>query len=576
MGWCSWNAYHRNFNETVFYETADAMKANGMQAAGYEYINVDGGWWNGSDTGHIGRNATGYFEYNSHKYPHGIRAVADYIHDRGFKYGHYTDSGLTACNRDKPMSQGFEHQDAFLFALEYGADMVKVDACAATLPAEELMTRWKTQLNATGRPVLFSNCHNGCETDGRHDPSSLGGWLPWCAELSNMWRSSRDISAKWSSIMHNLDSLKGRGKVAGPGHWNDPDFLEVGVEGMALTPTSSQQKLDENVAHMTMWSVTSSPLIAGLRMAAGGPGGGHPNATALAILMNADAIRINQQYCDESDCGIANGGDLLSQLQIQAGGVVAEAAPHLVMRAYPTLGECDGKNKWQLSKYSGGGDGAGFLCKLGGGGCFNMQQCSSTVMINKGDYGPKLPSGCQQGSNTLFAITAAGQLTTRMNGPLLGQCLVPVGAPVPQGGGLRLQALNCSESARGQKWRIDPKTHELIWESADSVKCVAIHAKPPQPPHPKPPDPEAAGLPETWAKPLPGREAAVAFLNRGNDPAAFSLTLSEIPWLPKGVKGCVVRDVWAEKNTTTGDGGVLHYPAVRSHQVVLLRLSDCH
>jgi hypothetical protein len=376
--------------------------------------------------------------------------------------------------------------------------------------------------------------------------------------------------------------------VAGPGHWNDPDFLEVGVEGMALTPTSSQQKLDENVAHMSMWSITSSPLIAGLRMAAGGPGGGHPNATALAILMNADAIRINQQYCDQSDCGIANGGDLLSQLQIQAGSVVAvavaeAAAPsELVMRAYPTLGACDGKSKWQLSKYSGGGggggggdDGAGFLCKLGGGDCFNMQRCSSTVMINNGNYGPNLPSGCEGGSNTLFSITATGQLTTRMSGPLLGQCLVPV--DVPQGGGLRLQALNCSESARGQKWRMDPKTHELIYESADSVQCVVIDANSTKPPHPRPkPDPEAGGMPEIWAKPLPGREAAVAFLNRGKEPAAFTLTLSEIPWLPKGVKGCAVRDVWAEKNTTTGDGGVLHFPTVRCHQAVLLRLSDCH
>jgi|EP01047_Picozoa_sp_COSAG01_P059403 alpha-galactosidase len=85
---CSWNAYHRNFNESVFYETADAMVANGMQAAGYEYINVDGGWWGGSDTGHIVRNSSGFFDYNHQKYPHGIKAVADYIHSKGFLYGH--------------------------------------------------------------------------------------------------------------------------------------------------------------------------------------------------------------------------------------------------------------------------------------------------------------------------------------------------------------------------------------------------------------------------------------------------------------------------------------------------------
>ena len=275
-----------------------------------EYINVDGGWWGGSDTGHITRNASGYFEYNTAKYPHGIRAVSDYIHKRGFRYGHYTDAGTHACNRDAPMSEGYEHQDAFLFALEYGADMVKVDACGDTLPPRELVTRWQEQLNATGRAVLFSNCHNGCETDrrGPGNVSSPGGWEPWCAELSNMWRSSADISSAWPSIMHNLDSLKGRGHVAKPGSWNDPDFLvstratacrrsvslcsvarsppvtgsllgcvftpmapaallqEVGVKNMALTPRSSLQKLDENQAHMSMWCITSSPLIAGLRM----------------------------------------------------------------------------------------------------------------------------------------------------------------------------------------------------------------------------------------------------------------------------------------------------------------------
>jgi alpha-galactosidase len=83
-----------------------------------------------------------------------MKALIDYIHSKGLKYGHYTDSGLKACNKDAPMSQGYEHQDAKLFALEYGADMVKVDACAATLPAQELMTRWRDELNKTGRPGL--------------------------------------------------------------------------------------------------------------------------------------------------------------------------------------------------------------------------------------------------------------------------------------------------------------------------------------------------------------------------------------------------------------------------------------
>jgi alpha-galactosidase len=266
-----------------------------VAAAGYEYINVDGGWWSGSDTGTIGRNASGYFEYNTIKYPRGIRAVADYIHKAGFKYGHYTDSGLNACNGDKPMSQGYEHQDATLFALDYGADMIKVDACGASIAALELMQRWNKELNATGRPVLFSNCHNACMTDGcchangTRPPGSraVGGYEEWCGDLSNMWRTSADIKAEWSSIMHNLDSLKGMGAQARPGRWNDPDFLEVGVKGLALTPTSSQQTVDENEAHMSMWCITSSPLIAGMRMAPGGPGGGVANQVRKRVFCDA-------------------------------------------------------------------------------------------------------------------------------------------------------------------------------------------------------------------------------------------------------------------------------------------------
>ena len=155
-----------------------------------EYINVDGGWWGGSDTGHITRNSSGYFEYNTAKYPHGIRAVSDYIHKRGFRYGHYTDAGTHACNRDAPMSEGYEHQDAFLFALEYGADMVKVDACGDTLPPRELVTRWQQQLNATGRPILYSMCNWG-----------VGQPHLWGHEVANSWRTGRDFRMQNCSRM---------------------------------------------------------------------------------------------------------------------------------------------------------------------------------------------------------------------------------------------------------------------------------------------------------------------------------------------------------------------------------------
>lgn len=119
-GWSSWNAFHRNFHEQNFYDAADIMAANGMQAAGYQYINVDGGWWNStkSSNGHnkIYRNSSGFPSWDPVKYPHGLPALIGYIHNKGFKYGHYTDAGTAACDHEGGMSEGYERQDASLFA----------------------------------------------------------------------------------------------------------------------------------------------------------------------------------------------------------------------------------------------------------------------------------------------------------------------------------------------------------------------------------------------------------------------------------------------------------------------------
>ena len=218
MGWCSWNGFHRNFNESLFYAVANALSTNGMSDAGYKYVNVDGGWWAGSDTGHIVRNMTGFPTWNTQKYPNGIPKLVEYIHSKGLKYGHYTDAGKHACNGDAPMSEGFEFEDASLFA-QWGADMLKVDACGDVENHTAIVARWRAAIEATGRPILFSNCHNGCQTDA--GPGHPDSWLPdnQCERDANMWRSSADISATWSSMLHNLDSLKGRGMYAYPGAW---------------------------------------------------------------------------------------------------------------------------------------------------------------------------------------------------------------------------------------------------------------------------------------------------------------------------------------------------------------------
>lgn len=292
MGWSSWNHFHRGYTETVFYDAADAFVSKGLKDVGYEYLNIDGGWWEGSDTGKIARNSTGFVEYNKKKFPKGITAMIDYIHSKGLKYGHYTDAGKAACNKDAPMSEGYEHQDATLFA-SWGIDMIKVDACATTEPAKVLMQRWHDELNATGRPILFSNCRNYCT--GKN-------WDPWCAELTNMWRSSGDIGGSWTKMLKNLDTLKHRGQYGKPGSWNDPDFLEVDNKDFKYDNT--QKSLDMNIAHFSMWAVTSSPLILGNDVS-----NMHDDITN--IVTNKQAIDINQKYA-VNEAYPGNAGDLLS------------------------------------------------------------------------------------------------------------------------------------------------------------------------------------------------------------------------------------------------------------------------
>ena len=291
MGWSSWNAFGRRFTEDVFYNTTDAMVANGMRDAGYEYLNVDGGWWNGSDTGTITRNGSGYATYNRMKYPHGITKVIDYIHSKGMKYGHYTDAGIAACNHDAPMSEYYEPQDVDLF-ISWGIDYIKVDACSTKESPEVLMQRWHTLLNESGRPVLLSNCRNGClTTDGPLDS--------WCQKYTNMWRVSTDITSTWKSMLKNVNNLKGRGQYGKPGSWNDPDNLEVGVGEFEYKGTPSSLAI--NQAHFSLWSVTSAPLITSVDFTK------PVDEELISIFLNKEAISVNQRYLNNSGDQIESG-----------------------------------------------------------------------------------------------------------------------------------------------------------------------------------------------------------------------------------------------------------------------------
>jgi alpha-galactosidase len=233
MGWNSWNKFGCNINDALVRATADAMVSSGMQAAGYQYVNIDDCW------SAMTRDANGNLQADPVKFPNGIKAVADYVHSKGLKFGIYGDRGTTTC-ANYPGSYGHEVQDAATFA-SWGVDYLKYDNCAAVGDMQTDLAKMRDALAATGRPMVFS----------------ISTWwmsLPTFPELGNMWRTTSDITDSFSSVMSIIDTNNNTAQYAGPGHWNDPDMLEVGNGGMTDT---------EYRAHFGMWAIAAAPLIAG-------------------------------------------------------------------------------------------------------------------------------------------------------------------------------------------------------------------------------------------------------------------------------------------------------------------------
>jgi alpha-galactosidase len=269
MGWNSWNKFQCNVDETIIRAMADAMTTNGMKAAGYQYINIDD-CWQGQ------RDARGFIQADPLKFPSGIKALADYVHAKGLKLGIYSDVGYQTCG-GHIASRAHENQDAQTYA-EWGVDYLKYDWCDHDgLEAEAAYSKMRDALHAAGRPIVFSLCEWG----------SNKPW-EWAQNVGHLWRTTTDIFPGFDSVLDHgswqqwgvlriIDAQKPLRAAAGPGHWNDPDMLEVG-NGMSG---------GEDRAHFSMWCMLAAPLISGNDLADMAP-------ATLAILDNKDVIAVDQ------------------------------------------------------------------------------------------------------------------------------------------------------------------------------------------------------------------------------------------------------------------------------------------
>jgi alpha-galactosidase len=262
MGWNSWNHFAERVDDAVVRRAADAMVSSGMAAAGYAYINIDDTWESGRDPG-------GNIVPNR-KFPD-MKALAYYVHARGLKLGIYSSPGPVTCGGYEG-SYGHEEQDARTYA-GWGIDYLKYDWCSAgrIYPTTELRAVYQKMgeaLGRCGRAIVFSLCEYGMVDVWTWGPR-VGG---------NLWRTTGDISDNWKS-MSDIGFNQGRlAPYAGPGHWNDPDMLEVGNGGMTA---------EEYRTHFSLWSMLAAPLMAGNDL-------GGMSAETREILTNREVIAIDQ------------------------------------------------------------------------------------------------------------------------------------------------------------------------------------------------------------------------------------------------------------------------------------------
>jgi len=276
MGWNSWNHFACKVTEADMRSAADAIVSTGMKSAGYIYVNIDD-CWQGK------RDEKGVIHPNQ-KFPD-MKGLSDYVHAKGLKLGIYSSPGPKTCGGYEG-SFGHEDLDAQTYA-HWGIDYLKYDYCSFRGDVPAQMAAYKKMheaLQETSRPIVFSLCQYGMDRVWSWGPS-VGG---------NLWRATGDISDNYDRMAYIGFGQNGLERFARPGHWNDPDMLEVG---------NGKMNKDEYLTHMSLWCLLAAPLLAGNDLSKMTP-------ETLAILTNSEVIAVDQDPLGIQGHRVAQEGQL--------------------------------------------------------------------------------------------------------------------------------------------------------------------------------------------------------------------------------------------------------------------------
>ncbi|HWL87684.1 MAG TPA: NPCBM/NEW2 domain-containing protein [Polyangiaceae bacterium] len=294
QGWNTFFGLNADFNEQIIEAEADALVNRGLKAAGYQYVWIDGGWWSGT------RDSAGNITVNATQWPHGMKAVADYIHGLGLKAGIYTDSGINGCGGPNQGSYGHYQQDVDQFAA-WGYDAVKVDFCGSEKMGLDPATQYgqfrdALLANSSHRPMLFNICNPFVPFTGAPPGKTAYDSYKFGPTTGNSWRTDTDVgfprNVVFVDVLRNLDDDAKHPEAAGPGHWNDPDYL-VPENGMTD---------DEAQAQFSMWAIVAAPLVIGSDVKA-------LSDNTIAKLTNREWLAIDQDPIGIQGTAIATSGN---------------------------------------------------------------------------------------------------------------------------------------------------------------------------------------------------------------------------------------------------------------------------